>query len=205
MARITSFLTLLLAPYTSAFLLDSNYQQPLVGSIAKSPIQFQPMAWEANVRTAIDPTRAVTCTAGQVKVFLTNKPRELISAVLTFQIPKAKYCWLEFVAPAGAKGNFDLRVLLLEAPLTCPKPGPVTGWRPVPKPNEPGRFKITPKGGNSTWDSRINRDLNYPWSSECKNLAEFLSVELVPQEGIVDIDLSWGQSEKTGLRLMVSN
>jgi len=200
MARLTSLLILLFASYTTA--LPPNSQQPLAGWTA--PVANQPLVWGSHNRTAINPSQAVTCTARQAKLFVRNSsPHEVLSTVLTFAVPlQTKYCWLEFVAPAGAKNDFRLRVHLLEAPLSCPFPTP---GRPIPKPSEAGYFKVTPKGGNATWVDRINWDLNYPGFSKCVNLAKFQGVELVPQEGVGDINLVWNQGDEAGLRLMVSD
>jgi hypothetical protein len=201
MARVlSSFLLLLSAAYYTTALhpdLQNSQQQPLVSSFA--PVENQPLVWGIQDRS--NGPGPVTCTSGQAKLFVRNSgPRQVISTLLTFAVPLHKYCWLEFVAPAGAKEDFRVTVRLLQAPLTCPSPG-----RPEWEPNEAGYLKVSTKGGNATWEDRIQRQLNYPMGSLCADLARYEGVELIPQEGKGDINLAWRHGDRAGLKLMVSN
>jgi len=124
MARLIYSPFLLFTAHTTALLPDSNSQQPLVGKPVA--VEHQPFLLGTHNRTSIWPAKPVTCTNSQAKLFVPqSQPHVLISTVLTIEKPKTnfKYCWFEFVAPAGAQADFTVTVHLLEAPLSCPDPG----------------------------------------------------------------------------------
>jgi len=198
---IKLLVALLLTTYThvTALHADSHQQQPLNGPVAVASREIQPLqVGRRDTGKSPETNLQISCKTSPRAQYVQGEGR-VVSTLLTFKYPKAKFCWLEFLAPAP-KGSGRLRVALTQdaLPSTCPANPKSPGW-----PNEIGYWVVLPNGGVATWQDRSGNDLNNN-KSPCKPAGTLQGVEIIPpQSG--PFDLEWIQEEKKGVRLMYSD
>ncbi|KAK3358841.1 hypothetical protein B0T25DRAFT_514492 [Lasiosphaeria hispida] len=137
------------------------------------------------------------CSAKTLQIFKSTTSSHPLSTMLKFQYPSAKYCWLDFEAPAVPAGTGrEVDVFLQWAPVdTCPSEG-------NRRDAQVGRLEIPAGGGRAVWRAVYKE---YLTSSRfpCPAAGKVEGIELV---GVGDNeDIRWTQGKGKGVRILYGN